>query len=636
MKNSFGLLGETVAESEVYRPLFFHHPDAIYVMNMAGDLVYANPATEQITGYTFEEMQSMTLRDFSANREPGRSLLYWNAMDTKKRLEFKLEIIRRDGEKRMLAITYVAIEQDDVRVGVYAIAKDITEDEHRNRKLREQERLYHSLFEYNPAGILSFDPEGRCLSVNPNLEAMTGYSHRELSEQPYARFFAPESSMLLEQRFEYALSGHSGNFEAQLLANDGQRIDVNLTTLPIIVDRQVLGVYMIALDITESKRQMQRSRELTDQYTSILNAVSEGIFEINREGRSVFINQTGAQMLGYEIEEFQNIYNHDLIHHSRSDGSPYPVEECPIHRSIREGIAREVRGEVFWRKDGSSLLVEYRVNPLFENGEPAGAVVVFKDVTSEAEIVRQKDEAQRGLAAKTKFLSLMSHELRTPLGGVLGMAELMQQTELTLEQQDYMEVLLLSGRGLQAVVDRVLDFNAAESGALRFENKPFRARRLIEESVEAFSVQAQTSGVELSLHIADGFPSELVGDEGKLRQIMVGLVGNAVKFTPRGLIEVFAECLVRPRTGHGEMARCVLKVEVRDSGIGIPADKMELLFQPFSQIHSSTLARSYEGTGLGLAICKRWIERMGGTIWAESQEGAGSVFSFTLPMLCEE
>ncbi len=636
MKNSLGLLGETFAESEVYRPLFVHHPDAIYVMNMLGDLVYANPATQQITGYTFEEMKSMKLRDFSANREQGRSLFYWNAMETEKRLEFKLEIIRRDGEERMLAITYVAIEQDGVRVGVYAIAKDITDDEHRNRKLREQERLYHSLFEYNPAGILSFDPEGRCLSVNPNLEAMTGYSHRELSEQPYAYFFAPELSMLLEQRFEYALSGHSGNFEAQLLAKDGQRIDVNLTTLPIIVDQQVVGVFMIALDITEWKRQMQRSRELTDQYTSILHAVSEGIFEINREGRSVFINEAGARMLGYEKEEFQDIYNHDLIHHSRSDGSPYPVEECPIHRSIREGVSREVQGEVFWRKDGSSLLVEYRVNPLFENGEPAGAVVVFKDVTSEAEIVRQKNEAQRRLADKTKFLSLMSHEIRTPLGGVLGMAELMQGTELTSEQQDYMEVLLLSGRGLQAVVDRILDFNAAESGALRFESKPFAVRRLIEESVEAFSVQAEASGVELSLRIADGFPSELVGDEGKLQRIMVGLVGNAIKFTPRGMIEVLAECMVRPRTGQGEMARCVLKVEVRDSGIGIPADKMELLFQPFSQIHSSTLDRNYEGTGLGLAICKRWIERMGGTIWAESQEGAGSVFSFTLPMLCEE
>ncbi|MEJ8306917.1 PAS domain S-box protein [Saccharibacillus sacchari] len=636
MKNSFGLLGETFAQSEVYRPLFVHHPDAIYVMNMAGELVYANPATQQITGYAFEEMQSMKLRDLSANREQGRILRYWHAMHTEKRLDFKLEIIRRDGEKRMLSITYVAIEQDGARIGVYAIVKDITEDERRNRKLREQERLYHSLFEYNPAGILSFDAEGRCLSVNPNLEAMTGFSQRELSERSYTDFFAPELSMLLENRFEYALNGHSGNFEAQLLAKDEQRIDVNLTTLPIIVDRQVLGVYMIALDITEWKRQMQRSRELTDQYTSILNAVSEGIYEINREGRSVFINQAGARMLGYEKEEFQNIYNHDLIHHSRSDGSPYPVEECPIYRSMREGIAQEVHGEVFWRKDGSSLLVQYRVNPLFENGEPAGAVVVFKDVTSETEIIRQKNEAQRGLAAKTKFLSLMSHEIRTPLGGVLGMAELMQETELTPEQQDYMEVLLLSGRGLQAVVDRILDFNAAESGNVHFENKPFRARRLIEKSVEAFSVQAEASGVELSLRIADGFPAELVGDEGKLRRIMVGLVGNAIKFTPRGMIEVLAECLLRPRTGQGELARCVLKVEVRDSGIGIPADKIGLLFQPFSQIHSSALDRNYEGTGLGLAICKRWIEQMGGTIWAESQEGAGSVFSFTLPMLCEE
>ncbi|NGZ75842.1 PAS domain-containing protein [Saccharibacillus alkalitolerans] len=635
MKNSFGLLGEMFAESEVYRPLFVYHPDAIYVLNTAGKLIYANPATERMTGYTLEELQSMNLDKLYAEGERRQSLLRRNAMESEKRQEFTLRLIRKDGSPLIVSVTYVAIEQDGRTVGIYGIAKDITEEEVKNRRMREQERLYRSLFDYNPAGILSFDPRGRCLSVNPHLEAMTGFVNDKLAGLSYGLFFAPESVEEVERRFEHALRGVSGNFEAQLLALDDQRIDVNMTSLPIVVDGETIGVYMIALDITEWKRQMQRSRELADQYTSILNAVSEGIYEINGEGRSVFINRAGADMLGYEVEEFQNVYNHDLIHHSRSDGSPYPVEKCPIFRSMREGVYREVEGEVFWRKDGTSFLVEYRVNPLFENGKPSGAVVVFKDVTSRDEIVRQKNEAQRGLAAKTDFLSLMSHEIRTPLNGVLGMAELMQTTDLSEEQQDYMEVLSLSGRGLQTIVDRILDFNAAESGTLKFESEPFDAKDLLEEIVGAFSVQTEASGVELRLRLGEGFPHELIGDSGKLRGILIGLIGNAVKFTPKGRIEVAADCLVRPRTGIGEKARCVLRVEVSDSGIGIPADKMELLFQPFSQIHSE-LDRRYEGTGLGLAICKRWIDRMGGAIWAESLEGQGSVFSFTLPMLCDE
>ncbi|MCQ4086905.1 PAS domain S-box protein [Saccharibacillus sp. JS10] len=617
----------------MYRSIFEHHPDAIYVMNKEGHLIYANPATEVITGYTFEELQTLKLRDLSANREEGRVSSFVHAMNTENKLTFKLEIVSRAGKQIILSITHVAIEQNGERLGFYAIATDITEQEQQSRKWREHEKLYRSLFDYNPAGILSFDTKGHCLSVNPQMEAMTGYSESEVSAQPYSDFFTPESSLLLEQRFEYALSGHSGNFEAQILAQDGLPIDVNMTSLPIIVDGQVLGVYMIALDITDWKKQMQRSREQTDQYTSILNAVSEGIFEINREGRSVFINQAGARMLGYEIEEFRNVYNHDLIHHSHSDGSVYPIEECPIHLSIREGVAKEVTGEVFWRKDGTSFLVQYRVNPLFEEGEPAGAVVVFKDITSEEEIIRQKNEAQRALSAKTRFLSLMSHEIRTPLGGVLGMAELMQSTEMTPDQRDYMEVLLLSARGLQSIVDRILDFNAAESGVLHFEKKEFAVQRLIEEEVGAFYTQAQAAEVNLSLKIAENFPSKLIGDPGKLRQILVALVGNAIKFTPKGEIEVIAEYMIRPLQDLEGLTHYVLKVEIRDTGIGIPIDKIGLLFQPFSQIQTLTLDRRYEGTGLGLAICKRWIERMGGAIWAESEEGVGSVFSFTLPML---
>ncbi|OWA34632.1 hypothetical protein B9G55_15540 [Saccharibacillus sp. O16] len=623
------------AEGEWYRPLFMYHPDAIYVMDMAGKLIYANPATERITGYTLTELQEIDLIQLYPEGERNKSLTGRSAMGSKKQFDFKLKIVRKDGGLITLAVTYLAIEQNGQRVGIYGIAKDITEEELQKRRLHEQEKLYRSLFEYNPAGILSFDAEGRCLSVNPNLEAMTGYTSAELHDQPYTLMFTPESAERLSRRFRRTLQGSSGNFEAQLLAKDEQRIDVNLTCLPIIVDGEVLGVYMLALDITEWKRQMQRSQELTEQYTSILGAVSEGIYEINREGRSVFINQAGARMLGYQVEEFHDVYNHDLIHHSHSDGSPYPIEDCPIHKSMREGIARAVSGEVFWRKDGSSLLVDYRVNPLFENGEPAGAVIVFKDVTSEDEIARQKKETQRGLSARAELLHLMSHEIRTPLNGVLGMAEILRDGQLSEEQQIYMDELLRSGHTLQSVVDRLLDFNAAENGTVSFDSEAFDVRRLLEQSIESLAAQAEASGLSLSLRIQEGFPRELVGDAGKLKRILIGLVGNAVKFTPRGAVEVSATCLVRPRTGTGELARCVLHVDVQDTGIGIPADKLELLFQPFSQIHS-VLDRSYEGTGLGLAICKRWIDRMGGTIWVESREGHGSIFSFTLPMLCEE
>jgi two-component system, sensor histidine kinase and response regulator len=384
----------------------------------------------------------------------------------------------------------------------------------------------------------------------------------------------------------------------------------------------------LADEVGERKRAEDALRESGELVVLLLDSIPEAIYGIDANGDCTFCNPSFLRFLGYQDhKELLGKNVHDVIHHTRPDGTAYPMQECHIYEAFRTGQGAHVDDEVFWRKDGTSFPAEYWSRPLRRGEELIGTVVTFVDVTqrrqAEQTLRDAKEAAEAANQAKSTFLATMSHEIRTPMNGILGMTELVLDTDLTREQRDNLGLVRLSAESLLTVINDILDFSKIEAGKLEIESIPFDLRESLGETMRALGFRAHQKGLELVYEVQPDVPEAILGDPGRIRQILVNLIGNSIKFTEHGEILLSV-------TQEEESSEIVsLHFAVKDTGVGVPADKQEQIFEAFSQADGS-MARKYGGTGLGLTICTRLVGMMGGRIWVESQPGQGSTFHFTL------
>ncbi len=371
-----------------------------------------------------------------------------------------------------------------------------------------------------------------------------------------------------------------------------------------------------------------RLRESEERIRLLLDSTAEAIFGIDSEGNCTFSNPSCAHVLGYDRpSDLLRKNMHELTHHTRPDGRAYPQQECPIDRVMRQGKSVHSDQDVLWRADGTSFPAEYWCYPIWRGDESMGSVVTFLDITErkqrEEELVQAKEAALAGSRAKSEFLANMSHEIRTPLNGVMGMTDLALETELTPEQREYLETVKMSADSLLTVINDILDFSKIEAGKIDLDADDFNLRDSLEATLKTLALRADEKGLELLCEVAPEVPEVVRGDASRLRQVVVNLVGNAIKFTDEG--EVALKAQVEAEDGEDR----ILHFTVSDTGIGIPPEKQKVIFDPFTQADNST-TRKYGGSGLGLTISTRLVRMMGGEIWVESNAGGGSLFHFTV------
>jgi len=361
-------------------------------------------------------------------------------------------------------------------------------------------------------------------------------------------------------------------------------------------------------------REIQRQKQYSD---TLVETSPVAIVTLDLAGAVTSWNPGAERLFGYSTAEALGRPMQDLV--STPEG----------HEEVQANIRQTLAGE--WiramgrraRKDGTRVDLEISSVPVVVDGKRVGMIAIYHDIT---ELLRAREDAEAANEAKSAFLATMSHEIRTPMNAVIGMSGLLLNTRLSEEQRDYAEVIRQSGDTLLTVINDILDFSKIEAGRLELEAQPFDLRECVEGALDLVATRAAEKGVDLAYLVGDGVPPGVIGDVTRLRQVLLNLLSNAVKFTDRG--EVVLSLAARPPARPG--APHELTFAVRDTGIGIPADRLDRLFQSFSQIDAST-TRRYGGTGLGLAISQRLTEMMGGKITVTSEAGAGSEFSFTIP-----
>ena len=373
----------------------------------------------------------------------------------------------------------------------------------------------------------------------------------------------------------------------------------------------------IAQDCTERKQ----AESMQAFLASIVESSDDSIVGTDLNGRIMSWNQGAEKLFGYTAGEAIGKLITML----------FPQDRQKDYVQVLNRIRRQEHVERFESvrvaKDGKPIPVLTIVSPIRDrSGRLQGVSAIYRDMTTEkkaaAELLRAKEAAEAASQAKSTFLATMSHEIRTPMNGILGMTELVLDSDVTDDQRESLDLVRLSTESLLAVINDILDFSKIEAGKLDFEAIPFDFRESLGETMKTLGFRAYQKGLELIYEVHPDVPAVLVGDPGRLRQILVNLVGNAIKFTERG------EILVKVELESLTPESACLHYSVRDTGVGIPPEKHQKIFEAFSQADDS-MTRKYGGTGLGLTICGRLVDMMSGRIWVESEAGQGSTFHFT-------
>ncbi len=639
---------EKLRQASIYnRSLIEASLDPLVTISLAGKITDVNRATEQVTGVGRSKLIDTDFSDYFT--EPAKARAgYRQAFDQGSVTDYPLAIRHVDGHiTHVLYNANVYHDEAGNVLGVFAAARDITERKKAEEQLRrsehglaEAQRIAHlGNWELDLVhGVLTWSDEiYRIFEIDP-----------EKFGASYAAFLQrihPDDREMVDLAYSESVK-HKQPYDIvhRLLMDDGRVKYVN-EKCETYYDQNGNPIRSTGTvhDITERHTAELELSHMSLRNRLILDAAGEGIYGLDIDGHCTFINPAALKLLGFEADEIIGHHCHPIFHHSLSNGSPYPITECPVQLAYKHGQTHRGK-ELYWRKDGTSFPVEFVSTPILEDGQLTGAVVMFNDVTerirAEEELRRYKDhleeEVQQRTAdlvlarnaaeaanqAKSVFLANMSHELRTPLNAILGFSTMMYN-DPTLPENLHQNINIInrSGEHLLTLINDVLDMSKIEAGRVQLEQAAFDLGGMIRDVADMMQIRAQEKGLRLLVDQSSRFPRYIVGDEARLRQVLINLLGNAVKFTQQGGVTL------RLGTKKNKVSHLIMEIE--DSGPGIPLEDQPRIFEPFVQLDEQG---SHKGTGLGLSITRQFIEMMGGHLTLDSTPGKGSLFRVELPL----
>ncbi|MBB3205370.1 PAS domain S-box-containing protein [Rhodopirellula rubra] len=518
-------------------------------------------------------------------------------------------------------------DSDGTITGVEVICWDVTQQKRTEAELKHTRFLMDAWFDNIPDAVYFKDRKSRFIRISQAQAEMFGLAKADDAVgKTDADFFGDEhASDALEDERWIIRTGESIIGKVEKETREGKPDSwCSTTKMPLRNDRdEIIGTFGISRNVTAQVRAETELARERDLLKTIMNNIPDIIYVKDRYSRFMTGNQAILDMLGVKDVS-------ELIGKTDYDFSPpelacnFVADDQVVMRSGEPLIDQEET--IFRSTDGKSTWLLTTKVPLFgKDGNVMGMVGISRDITARRmaaeELLAAKEIADAANSAKSEFLANMSHEIRTPMNGILGMTELLSGTEMTAEQREFLTLVQQSADSLLRLLNDILDFSKIEAGRLELDTVTFNLRDCIGKAIKLLTLKANEKGLELAGRIDPRIPNELIGDPGRLRQIVVNFVGNAIKFTNSG--EVVVD--VNPETLDDDEA--VLHVTVRDTGIGIAKEKQEKIFEAFSQADAST-TRRFGGTGLGLTISARLIQMMDGKVWVESELGVGTTFHF--------
>ena len=628
---------------ERHRLLADNANDVVWTMALDGRVTSISPAVEKVRGYTPDEAMRQPLAEILTPDSQEIVKGYFSGLQdavrngvTPDNFEGELEYRCKDGSTIWTEVrAYPMVDPDGAFVEILGMTRDISERKRFEDAIRNSEQRFRLLLDnISQIAVQGYTSNGTVTLWNSASEQMYGYTAAEAIGKNLVDLLIPPEMRpafreAIGQMFHTGV-GHPAE-ELSVVRKDGSRVTVY--TNYTVVDSPGIGreLFCIDIDLSQLRQTEEKLRLSEGQLRFLSEHLTDNIWSLGVDLSITYMSPSIEKIVGFTRNEFvQKTFEEMFTPPSFARAQEYftRMDSC-----VRTGLHLEdFRGEMeMYRKDGSTVWVEILASPLLDSsGRIVGLAGVTRDISERKQYEHQLEEAREAAnaanMAKSEFLSNMSHEIRTPMNGIIGMAQLLEYTTLDEEQQEYLDAINSSLQNLLRLINDILDLSKIEAGKIELEEQEFSLRSAVTDVVNTQASVAYRKNLSIRIDIPSDVPDSLMGDQLRLKQIILNFLSNAIKFTESGGITVAAAV-----TGQVDNI-ATLRIGVTDSGIGISPEAIGKIFDPFSQADSST-TRHYGGTGLGLSICRQLAELMGGSIGVESAEGVGCTFSVQIPFI---